>query len=69
MEDLTFLVAEILDRGQTMLMDFLAVILFSMKVQDTDLKRKKKLRKTSSYTGRSKEQHQLDHERCVQRGK
>lgn len=41
MEDLTFLVAEILDRGQTMLMDFLAVILFSMKVQDTDLKKKK----------------------------
>lgn len=68
MEDLTFLVAEILDRGQTMLMDFLAVILFSMKVQDTDLK-KKKLRKTLSYTGRSKEQHQLDHEQCVQRGK
>lgn len=29
MEDLTFLVAEILDRGQTMLMDFfLTVILF-----------------------------------------
>lgn len=28
MEDLTFLVAEILDSGQTMLMDFLAVILF-----------------------------------------
>lgn len=41
-----------------------------MKVQDTDLKKKKKkLRKTSSYTGRNKEQHQLDHEQCVQRGK
>lgn len=41
MEDLTFLVAEILDCGQTTLMDFLAVIFFAMEVWDIGLKMKK----------------------------